>query len=79
LKQLFDYLDIVIPEQKLVALLNRHRFEKYSGQRNQGIEDHYSHYRKGISGDWRNYFDSTTIAHFKKITENLLEVLGYEE
>lgn len=79
LRQLFDYLNIVMPENKFVALYNRHKFEKHSGWRKQGVEDQYSHYRKGISGDWQNYFDHSTESYFMQITGDLLEVLGYRE
>lgn len=75
--QLFDYLNILMPEDKLLSLYGRHRFEKHSGLRKQGVEDRYSHYRKGVSGDWRNYFDSSIENYFRKKTEDLLETLGY--
>ncbi|MEO1006544.1 MAG: sulfotransferase domain-containing protein, partial [Cyanobacteria bacterium J06638_38] len=38
-----------------------------------------SHYRKGISGDWKNYFDNSTLNHFQQVTGNLVETLGYLE
>lgn len=60
-------------------LYDRNRFEKYSGGRKKGLENPNSHYRKGIAGDWINYFDDTTISHFKQVTKDLLEVLGYQE
>ena len=77
LRQLFDYLNIVMPENRFLSLYNRHKFEKHSGRRKQGDEDQYSHYRKGISGDWQNYFDRPTERHFRQRTGDLLEVLGY--
>jgi hypothetical protein len=77
LKQLFDYLNIVIPEDEFFALYDQHRFERYSEGRTKGMEEPKSHYRKGMPGDWINYFDSATIVHFRKVTKDLLEVLGY--
>ncbi len=79
LKQLFDYLNILMPEDKLLSLYGRHRFEKHSGLRKQGVEDQHSHYRKGISGDWKNYFDSSIENYFRRKTGDLLEALGYGE
>jgi hypothetical protein len=78
LQQLFDYLDIVLPEQEFNALFEKHTFEKHSRGRSQGEEDRYSHYRKGTVGDWRNHFDRSTMAYFRGVTQDLLEVLGYE-
>jgi len=79
LQQLFDYLDIVMPDEDLSALCQRHTFEKHSKGRKQGEEDRYSHYRKGMAGDWENHFDGATEAHFMQATGDLLEVLGYRE
>ncbi len=79
LNQLFQYLDILIPEKEFTALCDRHKYERYSKGRKQGSEDIDAHYRKGTSGDWKNYFDDSTIAYFKEVTKDLLEVLGYQE
>lgn len=80
LNALFEYLDINVPEHKFSALYDRHRFEWYSGGRKRGAEeDQHAHYRKGVSGDWKNYFDDSTTAYFRKTTGDLLEVLDYRE
>lgn len=79
LEVLFYYLNIEMPKKEFVAMYNRHKFEKYSGGRKRGKENHKSHYRKGVSGDWQNYFDRSTMAYFGKVTGDLLEVLGYAE
>ncbi len=79
LLQLFDYLDIDMPEKDFTVLYERHTFQKHSRGRQQGEEDAYSHYRKGMVGDWKNHFDRSTTAYFRQVTDDLLEVLGYEE
>ncbi len=79
LRRLFDHLDIAMPEREFSALCEQHTFEKHSRGRSQGEEDRYSHYRKGIVGDWRNHFDPSTLAYFKQVTQDLLRVLGYSE
>ena len=79
LKQLFEYLNIVIPHKDFIALCDRHKFEKYSGGRKQGVEDHTAHHRKGVAGGWKDHFDPLTVAHFREVTKDLLEVLGYPE
>jgi hypothetical protein len=79
LSHLFNYLDIALPEKEFSALCERHKYESYSKGRSHGSEDINAHYRKGIAGDWKNYFDNSTIAYFKEVTKDLLEVLGYQE
>ncbi len=77
-KKLFSHCDLQIPESVILALLQDYRFEKLSGGRNIGEEDHLSHYRKGIAGDWKNYFNDTINQKFKEVTGDLVTVLGYE-
>lgn len=77
--QLFDYLDIVIPNKEFTALCERHKYESYSKGRNQGSENINAHYRKGIAGDWENYFDHSTTVYFKEVAKDLLEVLEYQD
>jgi Sulfotransferase domain len=38
------------------AVVARHSFEAMSGGRTRGHQDDASFFRKGVSGDWRNYF-----------------------
>lgn len=77
LRQLLHYLHVRIPESAFETLSRRHHFTKYSGNRDQGIGDHLSHYRKGIAGDWMNHFDADVETHFERRVGDLLEVLGY--
>jgi hypothetical protein len=74
---LFPYLGIDLPERMSRWLCRRHAFAVHSGGRQQNVEDKRSHYRKGVPGDWVDYFDSDTMAHFKKVTTDLVDVLGY--
>jgi hypothetical protein len=37
------------------------------------------HYRKGMSGDWKNYFSNAHINSTKKLIGNALIELGYEK
>jgi len=79
LKGLLDYLDIEIPEQEFEALYDRHKFSQIARGRQQGVEDTQSHFRKGVSGDWKNYFDEPVMAYFREVTGDLLETLGYQD
>lgn len=78
LTQLLNYLSINIPEAELNKLYEENKFTKITKGRSQGTEDQNDHYRKGISGDWQNYFDAPLDAYFKQVTGNLLTVLGYD-
>ena len=78
LKKLLNYLQIKIPQAEFIALCDRHKFETITKGRVQGEENINSHYRKGIAGDWKNYFDSSTLDHFYQVTKDLVEVLGYQ-
>jgi hypothetical protein len=68
----------VLPQLALWLLLRRHAFARKSGGRARGAEDVKHHYRKGIAGDWRNYFTPRVTAAFKRSYPNLLRHLGYE-
>jgi hypothetical protein len=55
------------------------RFDAQAGGRKRGTEDPSSHYRKGVAGDWRNYFKGQHIDAFVEQFGDLLVRLGYEE
>lgn len=61
----------------LQHIVDKHRFSKKSGGRKRGEEDPKSHYRKGIVGDWNNYFTPEHIELFSKNNLDLLDKLGY--
>jgi hypothetical protein len=77
LKQLLTYLEVSLSDKELTNLYNRHKFESKAKGRSQGEENINSHYRKGLAGDWKNYFDGSITAHFGQVTGNLVETLGY--
>jgi hypothetical protein len=74
---LFLMCDIRLPEDVLSQLLDDYRFERLSQGRRAGNEDHTSHYRKGIAGDWRNYFDGSTERVMRDVSGDLVTRLGY--
>jgi hypothetical protein len=77
-KDLFGHCDIVMPDDVLERLLEDHSFRALSGGRQPGEEDTTSHYRKGIAGDWRNYFTAEHIERFRAITDDLVALTGYK-
>jgi hypothetical protein len=78
LRKLLDYLQVPLPSGAFDALYNRHNFSRLARGREQGKQDIHSHYRKGVAGDWRNYFDEEVTRHFRRVTGGTLERLGYE-
>lgn len=77
-QELFVFLDIPANEKQLERLLEKYRFQQFSGGRQRGDEDIKSHYRKGETGDWKNYFTKAHKELFKELTGDLLIRLGYE-
>jgi lipopolysaccharide transport system ATP-binding protein len=77
-EQLVDYCQIKVSREKLHALVESSIFETSTG-RKRGEEDINAHLRKGISGDWRNYFTENIKTEFKKHYGKLLIDTGYEK
>ena len=73
---LFEHCLIEIPDRVLDAVLATYNFERLSG-RPKGQEDTHAHFRKGISGDWRNYFVPEVQNVFDEVVGDLVVQLGY--
>lgn len=65
-----------VPKRQLREHVNALSFERLSG-RCAGTEDRNSHLRKGIVGDWRNYFDDEMKFRFKQLYGDVLADAGY--
>lgn len=77
LHELFKYLLIDMPDADFNQLYAKNTFSRITGGRELGEEEKRSHYRKGISGDWMNYFSPAISGYFRQVTGDLLDVLGY--
>jgi hypothetical protein len=66
-----------LPQPILSHILRKHAFERKTGNRQRGEEDVKHHYRKGIAGDWRNYFTPRVEAAFEERYCVLRERFGY--
>jgi hypothetical protein len=79
--KLFEWLEIPVTKSDIDKVVQNHQFEMKS-ERKPGTEDRNSFYRKGISGDWINYFDTECIHAFKMEKNGrwnrLLVEMGYE-
>lgn len=76
-QRVLEHFDIRIPRLLLRQVLKKYAFSRLAG-RQRGVEDKTSHYRKGVHGDWKNYFDASLRERFHEITGNLVQTLGYE-
>jgi len=74
----FQYKLERIPAEYVQTLIYQSRFSRFSEGREQGEEDCTSHYRKGIAGDWKNYFTDRIMQAFQEKYGDLLTKLGYE-
>lgn len=75
-ERLLDHCDVALPPGKRRELLARYSFQALSG-RQPGQEDVSSKLRKGVAGDWRNYFTPAVQATFAEVTGDLVTYMGY--
>lgn len=75
------YLGLDCGAERIARVCERHSFKVRSG-RSPGNEKASDFLRKGISGDWKNYFDSGCVSAFKEAYDGrwnrLLVEMGYE-
>jgi radical SAM protein with 4Fe4S-binding SPASM domain len=75
--KLFNFLEIDSHPELVRKCLDAVSFEKLSGGRKPGQEDGHSFFRKGVAGDWRNWFDARHVSAFDNRAGELLARLGY--
>jgi hypothetical protein len=88
-RRIFGFLGVIdedggrLPDKitvdALADIVDRYDFAKQSGGRRPGQEDPKNHYRKGVPGDWKNYFMAEHKTYFKQNFNDLLVKLGYEQ
>jgi hypothetical protein len=67
------------PDAELVeSVVKKHDFAKVT-KRKHGEEDSSAFVRKGISGDWKNYFSRDAAQVYDKYAGALLHKCGYED
>lgn len=74
---LIGHCGLAVSPERLREVVLRYRFEQVTGGRRLGEEDIHAHERKGIPGDWRNYFTPRVAARFNERFGDLLEATGY--
>jgi hypothetical protein len=83
--KVFDKMGIPVTARLVRAIVTRNRFRRqtvgrrfFQKSRESGEADAGSHYRKGISGDWKNYFQPQHKQRFKQLAGEILIAWGYE-
>jgi hypothetical protein len=75
---LIDECGYPVPRPRLRRAVETRRFDRMSKGRPRGEEDVSAHLRKGVAGDWRNYFTAPVKEAFKERWGELLVTAGYE-
>jgi Sulfotransferase domain len=75
---IFGFFGWTIPRTLCEELVAEHSFEARSGGRPRGETNEQSHYRRGVAGDWNNYFDRALGELFESAHPGGLVHLGYE-
>lgn len=70
--------DIGVSSDSLKDIILRNRFESLTNGRKPGDENRMAHERKGIAGDWKNYFTSAVTDAFNGQYGRLLVEAGYQ-
>lgn len=77
-QRLLSFLDVSDEEDLISSMIEENSFEKMSGGRQRGDDDPNSFFRKGLAGDWKNYFTERDKQIFKNQAGDALIRLGYE-
>jgi hypothetical protein len=73
----FDHFAWPVPTAAMQSAVARLSFRARSG-RSPGQVDESSHYRRGVAGDWRAYFDQDLGSDMEAAYPGLLVDMGYE-
>lgn len=76
--RLFDFLGLKRDANTVRECVSATSFNQLSGGRKRGEEDVNSFFRKGVVGDWKNWFTAAQHACFEEAAGPLLTRLGYE-
>jgi lipopolysaccharide transport system ATP-binding protein len=77
-EKIIEHCEMNVSKERLQQAFQNNSFEKLAGHA-RGVEDQASHFRKGIAGDWRNYFsDPVKETFIKKFGQTLIKT-NYEK
>lgn len=72
ISHLLSHCRISLEADEIKCLLDKYHFSRLQ-KKNTNV----SHYRKGVPGDWKEYFDENVSAAFEKHSGNLVHEPGY--
>lgn len=78
-KILLDQCLLPLPRERFREIVKANRFEKLTQGRPRGKENTAVHERKGIAGDWQNYFTDRIKKIFKARFGGVLVASGHEK
>ena len=78
LEKVLSFLDYEVEETVIHNAVDKFSFKNQT-KRNPGEENKKSFLRKGIAGDWKNYFNKESVNLFDKYYGDMLIKLGYED
>ena len=78
LQRAIKHIGLPVDLVKIDRAIAKYSFENQA-KRTSGIEDNAAFLRKGISGDWKNYFDYNACQTFDNLAGEKLIQLGYEK
>ena len=76
-RRIFDFLGVDATGPVIERVIERTSFRSLSGGRDQGETNNQSHFRKGVSGSWREELDPASVRVFEQIAGDTLDALGY--
>lgn len=79
IRSALEWLEVESHDDMVEHMVALGDFKRNAGGREPGQEDRAAEWRKGVVGDWRNYFTPADSALFKSLAGALLVELGYEK
>jgi len=77
LRRCMDFTNTEVDDEQVQLTVDSFEFARLTG-REPGVQDGRSFLRKGISGDWKNYFSKESAQLFDDVHGEMLIRLGYE-
>ena len=78
LTEILGFLQVNDGKAVVAKCVKANTFEKLSGGGKPGESESQSFYRKGVVGDWRNYFSQENVDLFKRLAADTLIAAEYE-
>jgi len=76
-KNIIKHFDIQISDKRIKKIIRLNKFSRLKNKEN--LSRRKGFFRKGKTGDWKNYFDDEIKEKFKNNTGEILIKLGYEK